>query len=135
MERARPPLAVVVLVVWTLLVWATRFGTIWSDDELTTAGKLGRTALALSFTVLALGVAVAAWRARRPVLRNAVGTLAGWTMVVWLVRAVQIVIGDHDTGFKVVHVVLAVVSIALSVWALGSVEEERSPTGSRPGPG
>jgi hypothetical protein len=133
MDRVRPPVAVVVLVAWTLLVWATRFGTIWGDDDLTTAGKLGRTALALSFTVLALAVAVAAWRARAGAagLRNAVGALAGWTMVVWLVRGVQIVIGDHDAGFKVVHVVLALVSIALSVWALGSVsvEEERSPTG------
>jgi hypothetical protein len=124
MERVRRNVAVVVLVVWTLLVWSTRFGTIWSDDELTTAGKVGRTALALTFTLLALAVAAALWRSVVAAdLRRPVGALAGWTTIVWIVRAVQIVAGDHDTGFKVVHVVLAVVSIGLSVLAVRSLRE------------
>ena len=44
--------------------------------------------------------------------------LAGWTVAVWIVRTVGIATGDHDAAFIAVHVVLAVVSIALSVLAL-----------------
>jgi hypothetical protein len=123
--RARP--AVVVLVVWTLFVWSTRFGTIWSDEDLSTAGKLGRTALALSFTLLAVAVAAAAWRAGPATLRSAVLALAGWTTMVWAVRSVGIVAGDHDLGFKVVHVVLAVVSVLLAAWAARSVSRTTQP--------
>lgn len=121
--------AVVALVVWTPFVWSTRFGTIWSDDGLDTAGKLGRTALALSFTVLALAVAVTAWRRAWGAMRSTVVALAAWTTVVWVPRSVGIVVGDHSAAFKVVHLVLAVVSIGLSVWAVSSSgAEERSAT-------
>jgi hypothetical protein len=110
--------AVVALVAWTLLVWTTRIGNIWRDEGLDTAGKVGRTALALSFTVLAVAVAVAAWRRAGTALRASVVALAAWTTAVWVVRSVVITTGDHDTGFKVVHLVLAVVSIALSALAI-----------------
>lgn len=122
--------AVVALVAWTFFVWTTRIGNIWNDDDLDTAGKVGRTALALSFTVLALAVVGALWR-RREWVRPAVLALAGWTVAVWLVRGTGIVVGDHDTAFKVVHAVLAVVSIALSVLAeratRGSSDREPAP--------
>ena len=104
------------LVVWTLLVWTTRIGNIWGDDELTSGEKWGRTALALSFTALALAVAWALWR-RAAWLRTVTMALAGWTVAVWLVRSVGIATGDHDTAFVVVHLVLAVVSITLATLA------------------
>lgn len=48
--------------------------------------------------------------------------LAVWTTGVWIVRAGDIVLGgDHEVGFVVVHVVLAVVSIALATLAARSV--------------
>lgn len=118
MSTPRQP-AVIALVVWTLLVWTTRIGNIWGDDALSTADKSGRTALALSFTVLAVAVAAALIR-RAPWLRPAVVALAGWTVVVWVVRAVGIAAGDHDAAFIVVHLVLAVVSGALAVLAVRS---------------
>jgi hypothetical protein len=111
---------VVALVAWTFFVWTTRIGNIWNDDDLDTAGKVGRTALALSFTVLALAV-VGAWWRRPAWLRPAVLALAAWTVAVWLVRGTGIVVGDHDTAFKVVHAVLAVVSIAFAALAERSV--------------
>lgn len=119
MRRNLPALT---LVVWTFFVWTTRIGNIWGDDDLDTAGKVGRTALALSFTVLAAVALVALWRGTAPQLRIAVLALAGWTVGVWVVRDASILLGDHDTAFKVVHTVLAVVSTALAgwaVWALG----------------
>jgi len=118
MEQLRRHVAPVVLVVWTFLVWTTRFGTIWGDDELDTVGKWGRTALALTFTLLAALVAVAIWRRASTMLQLGVVALAGWTTVVWVVRAVGIVAADHELGFTVVHLVLAVVSTGLSAWAM-----------------
>jgi hypothetical protein len=117
--RRRP--AVFALVAWTFLVWTTRIGNIWRDDALDTAGKVGRTALALSFTILAVAVVACLWRLRDQQVRLAVTALAGWTIAVWLVRDTSILLADHDTSFKVVHTVLAVISIALSAWALTSL--------------
>lgn len=105
------------LVVWTLLVWTTRIGNIWNDADLTDGEKWGRTALAVSFTVLAMAAAYAVWR--DPSWRRfAVLALAGWTIVVWAVRSVGIAGGDHEAVFIIVHLVLAIVSVALSVLAV-----------------
>lgn len=117
--RLRPA---VVLSAFTLLVWTTRIRNIWTDDSLTTAGQLGRTALSLSFTAFALAVGWAWFRVRRgaPVGAGAaqlVRAFAVWTVGVWVVRAVQIALAGHDTAFVLVHTALAVVSIALAAWA------------------
>jgi hypothetical protein len=131
MLRNRPVFA---LVAWTFLIWTTRIGNIWRDDELDTAAKWGRTGLALSFTVLAAAVIVAFWYGERSGVRRAVLALCGWTVAVWAVRSVAIVLGDWSVGFKTVHVVLAVVSIALSVVAVRSLRNQsqsRRPTPSR----
>ncbi len=50
------------LVAWTFFVWTTRIGNIWRDADLDTGEKVGRTGLALSFTLLAVAVVVALWR-------------------------------------------------------------------------
>jgi hypothetical protein len=122
MSTRRLP-ATIALCAWTLLVWTTRIGNIWGDDDLTSGEKWGRTALALSFTVLALAVALAvyhgtSWRG------IVVKVLAGWTIGVWLTRSIGIATGDHDTAFVAVHLVLALVSIALSLLAVR--EESRT---------
>jgi hypothetical protein len=52
------------------------------------------------------------------VSRRAAGVLlaAGtWTLFVWLTRINNILGDDHSTSFKVVHVALAAVSVALGV--------------------
>jgi hypothetical protein len=127
---ARRP-ATVALVVWSLLVWTARIRNIWADDTLTTGGQVSRTALALSFTALAVAALVTVLR---PVGRRAatrvVDLLAGWTVAVWAVRTPAILLHDHEAGFKVVHAVLAAVSVALA--ALAAREVRR--TGSAAGP-
>ena len=120
MSRLRRP-AALALVAWSFLVWTTRLRNIWSDEDLTAGEQWGRTLLALSFTILA---AAAAWAAVRRARweRAAVLALAGWTVAVWVVRAVGIATADHDGAFIAVHLVLAVVSIALAALA---VREQR----------
>jgi hypothetical protein len=126
----RRPFALV-LVGWTFLVWTTRISNIWRDADLDTGEKLGRTGLALSFTVLAVAAAVAVWRASGRSSLVAVAALAGWTVGVWVVRGTGILLADHGTAFKVVHAVLAVVSIALA--ALAWREARRADGAPRPG--
>ena len=125
---------------WTLLIWATRIDNIWSDDALDTAGKVSRTALAVSFVALSAVVLAGALRDRgslRPATVTAVKILAAWTVAVWLVRGGAILAGSHDAAFKVVHTVLAVVSIALAavaVRALPAVVRSGPATSERPTP-
>jgi len=98
---------------WTVFVWATRIGT--AVDE----GAGGRAVLAAVFTIVGLSLLAVAWRARGRALDRieilAVQAAAVWTVGVWVVRGVQITLADHDAAFVVVHLVLAVVSIALAV--------------------
>lgn len=124
---------VVALAGWTFLVWTTRISNIWTDADLSTGDKWARTALAASFTVLGL-VVVAGLVRRASWLRSAAGALAAWSTVVWVIRGAGIAVGDHDLPFIAVHLVLGLVSIALSALAWREVSSRR-PTASRPAPG
>jgi Na+/melibiose symporter-like transporter len=59
---------------------------------------------------------------------------AAWTVFVWAVF-VKNIVGDshHSTGFKVVHVVLAIVSIAFAfaIWTVASRNRSRERQASR----
>lgn len=112
MPSPRRPFAVA-LVAWTFFVWTTRINNIWGDVSLTNGEKWGRTALALSFTVLAIAVGVAVYRQARW-RRAAVNVLAGWTIGVWVTRSIGIATGNHSAAFIAVHLVLATISIALA---------------------
>ena len=118
------------LVAWTLFVWTTRIANIWRDGALDGGEKLGRTGLALSLTLLALAVVATLWRRVERAALVAVGGLAAWSVVVWVVRDARILVADHEVGFKVVHTVLAVVSITLA--ALAWREARRAAASSPP---
>jgi hypothetical protein len=124
--------AAAALVGWTFLVWTTRIANIWRDADLDTGERWGRTLLAVSFTVLAIAAAVALWRRLGQATVVAVGALAAWTIAVWVVRGIGILAADHDLGFKVVHTVLAVVSIVLAVLAWRGTRRETRREAARP---
>jgi hypothetical protein len=105
------------LVAWTLFVWTTRIANVWRDEALAGGEKLGRTGLALSFTLLAIAVVVTLWRHARRASQLAMGALAGWSVAVWVVRDAGILLDDHGVAFKLVHTALAVVSVALAALA------------------
>jgi hypothetical protein len=106
------PAPVVVLAVWTLLVWAGRIRNAVASDE-----GIGPVLLAGTFVVLA--VLALATRGRS---RTAGLALAVWTIAVWVVRGIDIALfSDHETAFVVVHLVLATVSVALAVWTARSL--------------
>jgi hypothetical protein len=96
-----------VLALWTLFVWVTRIENAVNGDE-------GAGPIVLSCTFLALAALVLATRGHNGFWAI---TLAGWTVLVWLVRAVDIAfLSDHGAGFVVVHLALAVISWVLAAW-------------------
>ena len=50
-------------------------------------------------------------------------------MLVWVVRDAGILLADHEAAFKVVHTVLAVVSIALAALAWREARRAAAPPG------
>jgi hypothetical protein len=119
------------LGVWTVFVWGNRLSNAWSSTTESTGAKVVSTVLAVSFLAFALGalvVLVRWWSSPPPAgVATFVAAFAGWTLVVWVVRMVAIAVGDHGAAFKIVHVALGLVSIALAVGATRAV---RSAAGS-----
>jgi hypothetical protein len=95
-------------LAWTVFVWAGRIR------------NGGSVLLAASFLAL---VALAIWRRGRWIT-----ALVVWTIGVWAVRTPDILVHDHPVGFKVVHTVLAAVSIGLAISAQRHVQREREAT-------
>jgi len=111
------PLAVAVFALWTLLVWANRINNIVSRD----GGDGVDLARAIAFVAIGVVVAVVAVRPMAPAIAHRVVSVGAWASIaLWATRIVTIPLGDHDIPFVVVHVVLAVISIALAVWAMRS---------------
>lgn len=122
--------------MWQVVVWGTRVDNVLADDGLTDGDKVLRVALSVSF--LAFGaVAVWAWRQAgrstvAPLVRVLVRVGAAWTVVVWVVRGADIALGDHAGAFIAVHLVLAVVSVALAVQAVRTVDGAATGTAISP---
>jgi hypothetical protein len=114
--------SVVAFSAWTLFVWVGRVRNVWADASLDTSAKVGRSALAASFVVLGAATLIYALKHRRGLAPRStlylVGPFAAWTVGVWVVRSVGIWLHEHPLGFKIVHTVLAAISIALAVDAV-----------------
>jgi formate hydrogenlyase subunit 3/multisubunit Na+/H+ antiporter MnhD subunit len=106
-------------VAWTFFIWLNRLANAWSSETESTADKVVSSLLAalfLAFAVYGVVVLVTTWR--RPLTDAAARVLQAFvvtTAVVWVLRIVQISLGDREVGFKVVHAALGVVAIALGV--------------------
>ena len=103
--------------LWTLFVWGTRVRNIGNDDTL--GG--GEKAFAFLVCVVFIGAAIAmlallAMR-RSARLRALLPVFAVATVGWWAVRSVFIVVHDHSMAFRVVHIVLGIISSVLAVAA------------------
>lgn len=105
---------VLTLLAWTVLVWGSRIRNVLADDDLDGTGQAVRIVMAVVFLALAAAVAV---RWRQADRDRWLGALVVWTTGVWLVQGVGMLLDDHGVGFKVIHTILAVVSIGLAVLA------------------
>jgi len=113
---ASPKVAVYVVIGWTLFMWVTRTRLIFTEKDLSAADIVLRIAPVFLFVALAL-VLLASVRTGRPDLARSVAVIAAWTTLYWLVRVTLISLHDHPIGFKIVHVVLAAISIGTAAWA------------------
>ncbi len=99
---------------WNAGIWLTRIRNILTDDDLATGGRLAWLVPAVGFGAVGVLALVAFWRGR-PAYARPLAAAALVTLLYWPVRTVLILLHDHETGFKVVHVVLAVVSVGLAL--------------------
>lgn len=106
------------LAGWTTFVWGTRVRNIVRDGG-------GSISLLVALAVVALAVVVAVSLVRGGTPRWAVPGLAAATVAAWAVRAPVILLGDHGAAFKIVHVGLALVSVALAAAAWRSAGDRR----------
>ncbi len=119
LETAGPTPAIIALVGWTLFVWGGRVRNIIADDQLAGSEYLWRLCLAVGLVALALAAAIPlAVRSLARFQRPSALALATIGSLVWLARGVDILLGDHETAFIVVHLVLAAVTLALSAWVV-----------------
>lgn len=121
-DRLRPR-PVAVFVALTLLIWTNRIWLAWTNDEDTVAQKL-LWSTPITLFVLAsvyLLVRMLTGRARTPSFAPTVRVFAVGTIVYWAIRVVLILTADHAVGFKAVHTVLAIVSVAAAAVAFRSI--------------
>lgn len=134
MERLRP-YPVAVFAALTLLIWGNRIWLAWTNDTDTVARKLVWSTPITLFVIGAVAVVVVRLRGTDPStvgFRRLVRVFAGGTVAYWAIRAPMILLADHEIPFKVVHAVLALVSVVSAVAAWRSVDAaDRAP--SEPG--
>ena len=108
---------VCVLVAITVVVWVVRVVNVFGDDSLSGSARLWRLLVAgcfLAFAGLAVAVLSGRWAGHRLGSTRLVAMFCLWTMVFWAVRSIGIVLGDYDTEFTLVHVLLALVSVGVA---------------------
>lgn len=113
----------IAFVAWTAFVWISRISNTLRSTTESTGGKVFSTVLSVIMLALALAVAVVLVQGRTAALAPAslrvLQIAAIVTILVWVVRVPQIVFLDddptHGAGFKIVHAVLGVISIALAL--------------------
>ena len=109
---------VCVLVAVTVVVWVVRVVNVFGDDSLSGSARLWRLLVAgcfLAFAGLAVVVLSGRWAGHRLGSTRLVAMFCLWTMVFWVVRSIGILLGDYDAEFTLVHVLLAVVSVAAAL--------------------
>lgn len=122
--RRKDRSVVLALAGWTLLVWVGRLRNVVASDF--QGWDFGwRLGVALAFSVAGVLVAGSVlWRSAS--VRPLAAGLATVGSLWWLVRGTTILLADHDIGFKVVHTVLAVVTVGLSWLVLRWWAEHRT---------
>ena len=108
---------VCVLVAVTVVVWVVRVVNVFGDDSLSGSARLWRLLVAgcfLIFAGLAVAVLSGRWAGHRLGSTRLVAMFCLWTMVFWAVRSIGILLGDYDTEFTLVHVLLALVSVGVA---------------------
>lgn len=123
MDRLRP-LPVTVFCALTLFIWGNRIWLAWTNPDDSVATKI---MWSLPITCFVVAAAVLLVLLLTGADRGGAGflSLVRWfalgTCVYWGIRLPLILVHQHDLPFKIVHSVLALVSVAAAVAALRSI--------------
>lgn len=118
-----------------------------ADDELVGWGRSWRFGVAVGFLaagIVGLALIVSALIVRARSGQTAPGRRAMWNkpffaglagvgIVWWLVRGIGTLIADFDASFKIVHTVLALVTIGLGLWVIRGLRPDWSGRAVSPG--
>lgn len=130
MRRLRPyPIAV--FAGLTLLIWGNRVWLAWTDPTFGVTAKLGYSVPITCFVLAAIVTLFALWRGATGSagFRALVSAFTGGTVGYWAIRLPVILLRHHPASFKVVHAVLAGVSVVVAVraWRALPARNGRSP--------
>jgi hypothetical protein len=119
----------------TLAIWGNRVWLAWTQPDTDVAAKLALSIPITAFVVASIVVLVLMLRGVDRTLagfRNLVRAFAAGTALFWAIRAPMIMVRDHGVPFKVVHAVLAVVSVvaAAAAWRSLDRHDSRAPEAS-----
>ena len=106
---------------WMTFVWITRIRNAADDATLSSTGRA--TAYLLSAACLAGAATLAIVAARRGPERLVVALVIPIVIAhgaIWIIRGTQILLGDRGVPFKVVHLLLGLVSVGLAVLVVRS---------------
>ena len=134
MKRLRPyPFAV--FGALTTFIWVTRVPLAWETTDGGIADKALPLGTAVAFLVpsVVLLVSMLAAKPSGRVVILARG-LAAWTVLYWAVRLPLILLHDHPVAFKVVHAVLAAVSVGTAIVAWRAAHRPVRSETERPAP-
>ena len=125
---------VVASAPWTLFVWGTRVRNIAGDDEINTGERAFGYLVSALFVAAALAIVALFVGRRYERLRALLAVFAIATVGWWTVRSVSILVHEHSWAFRIVHVVLGVISSVLAVAAWRSAAPERPFRAGGPAP-
>lgn len=112
------PTIFAVLAGWTLFNWTTRIRNVLGDDELAGFDRAWRLGVSVAFVAVALLVIATLIARRHTAAAHVSRALAVAGILWWPVRAIGTLLADFSVAFKVVHTVLAVVTVTLGVLVL-----------------
>ena len=113
----RPKALIVASSLWTLFVWGTRVRNIGNDDTLGGGEKAFAFLVCAAFIGAAIAMLAMLLTRHSTRLRTLLPVFAVATVGWWAVRSVFIVVHDHSMAFRVVHIVLGIISSVLAVAA------------------
>lgn len=103
--------------LWTLFVWGTRVRNIDNDDSLGGGEKAFAFLVCVVFVGAAIAMLALLLTRRSARLRALLAVFAVATVGWWAVRSIFIVVHDHSMAFRLVHIVLGIISSVLAVAA------------------
>lgn len=106
-----------VFAAWTVFVWGNRIANIFDDEGAFDATQVFSLTLAVTMTLLAVGAGISIFVPNK--WHRALPSLVYLTIGVWMIRGPLILLNpDHEIGFKIVHIVIAAISISLGLLAV-----------------